>query len=90
MSQLVIIKRTDKYDWGVFNRYGKILMRDIYWLHCRAWIDEQNEKGGAMADKILCPVCQLVKEREAKCNNCGCPGETKRISELEKPLNLRR
>ena len=43
-DQLVIIKRTDNYHWGVFNRYGKILMRNIYWLHCRAWIDEQQKK----------------------------------------------
>jgi len=32
--------------------------------------------------KILCPSCQLVKEREVKCQNCGCPGETQRIKSL--------
>jgi len=37
-----------------------------------------------MADKILCPSCQVIKEREAKCSNCGCPGETQRIEELER------
>jgi hypothetical protein len=33
-------------------------------------------------NKILCPSCQRLKQREAICLHCFCPGETKRIQNL--------
>lgn len=38
-----------------------------------------------MSDKILCPSCQTLKDREATCYRCKCPGETERLKSLGLP-----